>query len=52
MKIIDSFSFHFKWADVHEYLFSLRAFFLEGKKVFNRCFDFTAQSRELVLHIK
>lgn len=51
MKIIDSFSFHFKWADVHEYLFSLRACF-RGEKVFNRCFDFTAQSGELVLRIK
>lgn len=27
MKIIDSFSFHFKWADAYEYLFTSRAFF-------------------------
>jgi len=31
MTIIDSFSFHFKWADVHEYLLTFRAFF-RGEK--------------------
>lgn len=54
MKIIDSFSSPFKWTDVHEYLFSLRAFFFfrGGRKVFTSRFGFMAQLWELAPRAK